>query len=156
MLLCGKLWDCMAKYCSKCGKEINENAKFCPYCGKAVGDLNMNSSFSNANEGKDNTNDANLVRGSSIASLALGVIGLLINLIGIFSFGLSSFIAIIFGILAISFGIYAKTKNSKDGFSTGGLICGIIATLLSIVGIIICITQFVGFANNIIVDVKSW
>lgn len=68
----------------------------------------------------NNTQPAN---GLSIASLVLGIVGIICFM---FPFPICSVLSIIFGGVAIS-------KGNKSGMSTAGLVLGVIGTLLTIV-----------------------
>lgn len=65
-------------------------------------------------------------KGMSIASMVLGIVGLLL-------------FALPCGILAIIFSILGKKKGG-NGFATAGLVLGIIDTVYGVIAIIIAIT----------------
>src|SRR5690349_18408984 len=75
-------------------------------------------------------------QGMSIASLVLGILGLITAFIPCFGF-----FSLIFGVLAIIFGVIglkqAKKGNGKTGMPMAGLILGIISTAFIIIWLIV-------------------
>ena len=82
-------------------------------------------------------------QGMGVASLVLGILGVLTAFIPCFGF-----FALIFGILATIFGAVgynqAKKGNGKTGMPTAGLILGILATMF----IILWLAVFAGIATS--------
>lgn len=70
-----------------------------------------------------------------VASLVLGIISIII---GLFSAGALGWFGAILGILGIIFGAVAK-KNASSGVATGGLVCSIIGTVLSLLLYVACV-----------------
>jgi hypothetical protein len=78
------------------------------------------------------TTNNNAGQGMGVASLVLGILGIVTSFIP--CFGL---FALIFGLLAMIFGAVglsqAKKANAKTGMPTAGLVLGIIATVFTII-----------------------
>ena len=73
-----------------------------------------------------------------VASLVLGIITILI---GIFSAGVLGWLGAIMGIIGIILGALGR-KNApegKTGIATGGLVCSIIGTILSLLLYVACV-----------------
>jgi hypothetical protein len=77
----------------------------------------------------------------AITSLVLGVIGLVLVLV---SFGLLSVLTIFLGIAAVILGVMGRKRvrtgrtTQHGGLAMGGLVTGIIATVLSLAGLVAC------------------
>jgi hypothetical protein len=102
-------------YCSKCGKQIEDGAMFCPGCGAALQN-NQNISVSNQNT----KNGA----GMAIASLVLGIIGIIAWIIPIIGLPIG-IVALILGVLGI--------KRSSKGMSIAGIVLAVICLVLTII-----------------------
>lgn len=97
-------------YCSSCGKTIKKDALMCPFCGVQQG--------TNLQLKKDN-------KGAAVASLVLGLVGLIAWL-----FPLAGFPVTIVGLIM---GIVGQ-KSTKRGMATAGVIIsmvGFIATIIN-------------------------
>ncbi len=111
--------------CKECGKEISDQAKFCPNCGFPI-------------KKKGN--------GFAVASLVLGIFGCMYALpmvSGVVDSTMqaSEKIAIsvyimIFGVLALIFGLVSHIKGCKLKKKTAGIILGAISTISSLISII--------------------
>ena len=130
-------------YCQKCGNKCDEKSGFCPNCGAQL------NNFSNVS----NSNVYNTPKkGKGIASMVLGIIGLLYALMtfaafedldsylygvpyrAAFAFGVV-LVPLIFAIIAICLAVVER-KNNKNGFNTAGF-------WLSISIFIIALIQFI-------------
>lgn len=71
-----------------------------------------------------------------IASLVLGIVSLVST---IFTAGIGSPVGAICGIIGIALGALGRQNNpEKAGMATGGLVCSIIGTVLSLLLVIAC------------------
>ena len=124
-------------YCSNCGEKVYENAVVCVHCGCAINrPLHNQRNINNTN----NTNGKSC--GKGIASMVLGIIGILfsfiyfINLIGIidgifyggqpigYKLGVgigSILLPLIFFSISLPLTLVER-QNNKNGFNTAGLI----------------------------------
>lgn len=123
--------------CPNCGSKNPESATFCSACG-----ANMKSASSQSFSGNNSFSDTSGFgfnnqsfdfnqpvksqngKGMAVAALVMGILGLTICP------GITS-------ILAVIFGIVAKTKGNRSGMATTGIVLGIIAIVMAIIGIII-------------------
>lgn len=79
-------------------------------------------------------------KGMAIASMVLGIIGIVVSCIWYLSFPC--------GIIAIVLGILHNKKNTKSGMATAGLVCGIIAILLAILFLVLYAVAGMAFINS--------
>ncbi len=140
----------MEKFCKNCGCKLEENAKFCASCGGPV-NISNNSEVENqvnpistqdiptyqyTNSSPESNSDIESregrnARGMAIAAFVISIIGLINP-------------SLLYGIIAISFGVTAKNKmkyaenedGKAKGFSTAAIIIGSISTLLAVLKII--------------------
>lgn len=70
-----------------------------------------------------------------VASLILGIIAILIGLV---SAGLLGWLGAIVGIIGIILGALGRRNPEGKGLATGGLVCSIIGTILSLLFYIAC------------------
>lgn len=114
--------------CIECGKEISDKARFCPNCGIPL-----------KKKG----------RGFAIASLVLGIIACVYTLpvitaivesrIDVMSKISMAIYIMIFGILALIFGLVSHTKGCKLKKKTAGVILGAISTCILLICVIVCL-----------------
>jgi hypothetical protein len=102
-------------YCSKCGKQVEDGAMFCSGCGAALQN-NQNIPVSNENTKKG--------AGMAIASLVLGIIGIIAWIIPIIGLPIG-IVALVLGILGI--------KRSSKGMSIAGIVLAVICLVLTII-----------------------
>ena len=132
--------------CKKCGKEIKKNDKFCQYCGtkieEGVKETKTESKKAEKVEAvkvepvKTTSSDTNQSgKGLAIASMALGIVGLVFT----FVFGPLAFILSLLGL------IFAIVAKKKCGFKTAGLITSIAGIVLQVVATIIIVFFFTTF-----------
>ena len=126
-------------YCSNCGKKLEKDALFCSGCGKSVSGIQTVEEVKNQGNGR------------SIASLVLGIIGVLLGLLYLvatlniersvivqiyestaFRIGYaigSILLPIICAIVGICLSASARNQN-KNGLNTAGLVLSIISFVL--------------------------
>ena len=154
--------------CVKCKKEVSSTDTFCPYCGTKVEKVEKETKTTTKKVAKAEVVKAEPVKtepvktapvgnqsgkGLAIASMALGIAGIVLT----FVFGPFAFILSILGLI---FSIIAKCKNA---FKTAGLITSIVGIVLQVIATIIIVfffsafTAFVGeyIDEDIIDDYKS-
>ncbi len=118
-------------FCNKCGTQNKEGDKFCINCGS---DLNIQQPQPNAPiTPNDNTyqynqpynqpinNQPNSGNGFAVTSMIMGILSCLCC-------G-----SLLFAVLAIVFGAVAKSKGSRSGMATAGIVCGIVAVVIFVV-----------------------
>lgn len=81
-----------------------------------------------------------------VASLVLGIIAILIGLV---SAGLLGWLGAIIGILGIILGALGRQKPEGRGLATGGLVCSIIGTILSLLFYLACAACASGATSGI-------
>lgn len=89
-----------------------------------------------------NTNLGGNIMG--VASLILGIISILI---GVFLSGLVGWLGAIVGILGIILGALGRKNAENRGVATGGLVCSIIGTILSLLLFLACAACAGGIAS---------
>ena len=65
--------------------------------------------------------------GMAVASMVLGIVGLIFSTV------------FIFAVLAIIFGVVARSQGNRGGMATAGIVMGIISLALAIMFIIMCV-----------------
>ena len=138
-------------YCSNCGKKLDEGAVFCSGCGSKIGEIQVANASSEVVLGK----------GKSIASLVLGIVGVLLGLLYLaaslsiddtylvdiyesyaFRFGYaigSVLLPIICAIVGLCLALSARGKK-KTGLNTAGLVLSIITFVLCAIIAVIVLT----------------
>jgi hypothetical protein len=102
-------------YCANCGAPLAEGARFCPSCGAGIG--------------APPAAAARGTNGNAIASLVLGIAGLI-------------FIPLIPSVIAIVLGNKAKEEIARepgvggDGYATAGVVLGWIGVGLCVLGLL--------------------
>ncbi|MBE6157825.1 MAG: zinc ribbon domain-containing protein [Firmicutes bacterium] len=129
-------------FCSQCGKKLDEGAVFCSGCGYKLGDIPVNNTT---------TSTSTPGKGKSVASLVLGIFGVLLGLLYLiacleieqsslvqisesyaFRFGYalgSVLLPIICAIIGVCLSASAR-KQKKTGLNTAGLVLSIITFVL--------------------------
>ena len=119
--------------CTKCGKDIEKTDKFCQYCGTEVKaeekkETKVVKTVEKKKEAKEEVkvekvenNGAATKKGLAIASMILGIIGIVFSWCGLW--------VVIFPILALIFALCSK----KSGFKIAGLITSIVGFVLQII-----------------------
>ena len=138
--------------CTKCGKEIGKTDLFCQYCGTEV---KKEEEKTKAVEKKTATKKAEKVEavkveekkednksgnGLAIASMVLGIIGIVFSLIA----GPGAFL---FPLLALIFGLCSK----KSGYKTAGIVTSIVGFVIELIITILAVTLFsslIGLAGS--------
>lgn len=77
-----------------------------------------------------------------VAALVMGIAALVLGI-----FGLGFPVGTIVGVLGIIFGAVGKKQNPANGLATGGLVCAIIGTVLSVIFYIACASIVGGVAS---------
>lgn len=126
--------------CNKCGTVCADGAKFCNVCGAALEapaapqqpQPTPAPEYANATPATPAVAE-DPGKGMALASLICGIVAVVCNCCGIAN------------ILAIIFGLVAKSKGSKDTKATIGIILGAVSIVL---GIIAWIVYFVVYAGS--------
>lgn len=77
-----------------------------------------------------------------VAALVLGIVALILGI-----FGMGFPVGTIVGVLGIILGAVAKKQNPENGVATGGLVCAIIGTALSLLFFFACAACVGGLAS---------
>ena len=170
-------------FCRECGAQLTEQAKFCTKCGVPTGNINQEEQ-SQSQQNQEQSSQAQQVqqqqqqqqqqpvvqyvkpkipgRGFGIASMVLGIIGLvysisslntatkIANIVGNDYFGLydvafniGAIIGIlifsVLSILALIFSSSARKRGYRNGVSTSGLVMGIIGVIFYFISVMILI-----------------
>jgi len=121
-------------FCAKCGTELNEGAEFCSKCGTKAG---------SAAERQNTTYQQNESRPMStqVVVMPTGTTPLVLGLLGLFG-GFIPFVQYVTGILAIVAIFVGASQRQKlknaglpSGKATAGMIMGIIAVSITVIGI---------------------
>ncbi len=111
-------------FCRNCGAQNEDGARFCTSCGTSL--VETAAPVQSAPQQPVYQQPVKPpAQGFAIASMVLGIIGLLI-------------FPYILGTLGIIFGGVAKSKGNKNGMATAGIVMGIIAVALWLVQIAYC------------------
>ena len=97
-------------FCKYCGQEINNDAIFCPRCGKS-----LNSTNTSFIENYAEPANSHPTKGLSIASLTLGILGLIAWLLPIIGFPVV--------IIGLVLGIIGRNGNGKTIATIGITLC---------------------------------
>lgn len=136
----------MGKFCVNCGQKLNENAAFCVNCGVAVNNANL-----------VNNTPKPSGKGTSIASMVLGIIGSIYSLmtllifsaifeeVNYFDYGdkivfafIFLLIPVIISVTGLVLGLINKEKV-RTGISLTGLILGYISVGLCVLSVLLLI-----------------
>ncbi len=125
-----------SNFCSRCGCPLNPGVQFCQQCGASVAPANIVYMASPKAPG----------RGVGIASMVLGIIGLIYAffLLIIYStepilpgmFAPALFFLIV-NLLSLVFACVAVNKHYKNGVSISGFVMGLIGSVFCLVSLII-------------------
>ncbi len=123
-------------YCPSCGTQNADDSKFCQNCGRALTGTTETPQTTPPPVTSSQTQPVTAevrTSGLAVASLVLGIIGLLINLLGV--------LAIIFG--AISLGQINREPELKGkGMAIAGLVLGIIVVVIWILFLVFASSMF--------------
>lgn len=121
------------RFCGKCGAQCDDNVKFCPKCGNALNSVkqgapNFGAANNTVNYYNVHGNQSQPTSGMAIASLVLGIVGIITGIIGV---GLSAicgmgvaFLFLIPSLIAAILGVWVIVKYEKKGLAIAGLILG--------------------------------
>lgn len=137
------------KYCTKCGTPIDQGENFCTQCGAPVQrreevderekSFYGRSAYSETNQENpfvyDSSENSN---GAAVASLVLGILSLVFSL-GIIAVPLAGLLSGVCAVVGIILGASGRKKQFRQGMATAGLICSVIALVLSIIGLVSCV-----------------
>lgn len=115
-------------YCSKCGNEISDDSRFCKFCGNVLTSIEENcevKTIKNKGGGKQTVERSRL----SNASLALGVVALLLSVV---SYGDNLLLALIMGIIGVVLGIRGGRRDGS-AVAIAGSTLSVLAILISVV-----------------------
>ena len=123
-------------FCVKCGTELNEGAEFCTKCGTKAGA---------SAEGQNTTNQQNVSRPvtTQVEVMPTGTGPLVMGLLGLFGgfIPVVKYITGLLSLLAIFIGASQRKKLKNAGLPSGkataGMVLGIIAVLITVIGIVI-------------------
>lgn len=125
--------------CQKCGTFNDENESFCTSCGASLG-ISMSDSNSFNPQASNSLPVIAKNNGMAIASLVLGIAGI--------PFICCCYSGTIMGILAVVFGFISRNKirasggtEKGDGMALAGIITGFVAVGLSILLIVLSLTN---------------
>ena len=77
-----------------------------------------------------------------VAALVLGIVALVLGI-----FGMGFPVGTVIGILGIVLGAVGRKQNPANGLATGGMVCSIIGTVLSLLFYIACAACIGGLAS---------
>lgn len=127
-------------FCSNCGKQIPDNSAFCLNCGTAFSQPQQPQyppqyqpqpgGYMPPQKPAEEPG-----KGLAIASLVLGIVSFLC-------------FAYISGPLAIIFGCVANSKGYRGKMATAGIVCGAVAVVLWIFGLILLLFADYSIANT--------
>ena len=135
-------------YCKVCGKELPDGAARCGECGTPVDqpnsnfDSHNNSSYSynyDNNSQPEYEHQSNARRGFAIASLVMGILGLVGTCCSMMTFGVLN---LLLGVVGLIFDILGLKSQSK-GIAIAGIV---IAALNLIIGVLLLIVMVAGFS----------
>ncbi len=109
-------------FCNYCGQEISDDAVFCPKCGKALNSTDANFTDGYTKAINPYSAKSTETSGLAIASLVLGLLGLIAWLLPIVGFPVI--------IVGLVLGIIGRSKGGK-GIATAGIIICIITLMLT-------------------------
>lgn len=135
-------------FCNNCGSEVAGGIKFCPNCGQPITQPVEQSQpmveqpqpvvqpqpvYSSVSSEMEQMTASNGGSGANVVALLCGIFGLILSIIAGPLFGIAGAgITFLLSVLGIIFGIAAK-KGSAGMKGTGGMVCGIIGTVFSII-----------------------
>ncbi len=130
------------RFCGKCGAQCEDNAKFCPKCGNALNPVNRgaaapNYSYNTGNYSNADSRNAQPTSGMAIASLVLGIVGIITGGIGValsplFGMG-AAFLLLLPSLIAAVLGVLVIMKQDKKGLAIAGLILGALFFLIYLI-----------------------
>lgn len=126
----------MANFCSNCGTKVDQSWNACPKCGTALGgglDSQSTPQYYTPSYTKE------VQKPSGWKSHKHSALALIFANIGLFG-GLFTGVGIIFGILAIFFGITGIRRDEDRVMAILGIIVGAIDLILGIIVLIIVIS----------------
>lgn len=106
----------------------------------------FNNEFNNAPMYQEPQSNGEGGKGLAIASLILGILGLIFSCC-------TAYIGIPFGVVGIILGVMHNKKNGKCGMSTAGIICSVVAVVLAVV---ITILGLIGLSMLGNMDLSSY
>ena len=146
------------RFCGKCGSKCEDNTKFCQNCGAPLSEEAPKQSSTvndpagstvkspesgvspNMNAANPNTGAKKTTSGFAVASLVLGIVGIITGFFGVALatiFGMG--IAIIFlvpSMLAIAFGLIVMIKYEKKGLAIAGFVLGLLFFIIFLISAI--------------------
>ena len=142
-------------YCKVCGKELPDGAARCGECGTPVDQPynnfdshnssgNSGYSYSYDNNGQpayEHTSDAR--RGFAIASLVMGIVGLVGTCCSMMTFGVLN---LLLGVVGLIFGILGL-KSQKKGMAIAGIVMAALNLIIGVLLLIVMVAAFSMTAN---------
>ena len=139
-------------YCKVCGKELPDGAARCGECGTPVEQSNSNSdSYDNSGYSYSYDNNSQPIyehqssgrRGFAIASLVMGILGLVGTCCSTMTFGVLN---LLLGIVGLIFGILGLKSQSK-GIAIAGIVMAALNLIIGILLLIVMVAAFSMTAN---------
>ena len=123
---CGEQMNDNQAICLKCGVATGEGNSFCPNCGGAVNPgqaicLNCGVALGQSQQNQQQYQQPQQYHEQPAFELAL--VSLICGILGLFSCGITSIVAIVCGAMA-------RKRGNKGGLATAGLACGIVSVAL--------------------------
>ena len=131
----------LGKYCSSCGTQVEESNMFCPNCGKNLKETSSPNPTPSPrpyyqspsptpsprpyyNTSMDQRSYQPSRSYSTMEGSKYGTASIVCGIIGFCCFGNIAYI--VFGILAIAFGVLGLNRDENKSLASGGLIFGIV------------------------------
>ena len=131
----------MANFCSNCGTKVDPTWNACPKCGTAlVGGVNLKSTTENHTLSYSHT----AKKPSSWKKHKHSALALIFANVGLFGV-LFTGVGIIFGILAIAFGVIGIRRDEDRSMAVLGIIVGIIDLIFGIFVLVFVISYFANY-----------
>ncbi len=121
--------------CRNCRTVNPDNVQRCTRCGYPLYGAGYNYGYNNGTYGRGYYNQPKVSQpgeGFAIASMILGIAGLALC------------VSIVPCVLALIFGLVARSHGNRSGMATAGIVCGAIGAALGIIGLIL---YFAGIAS---------
>ncbi len=112
--------------------QKNETHAESSYDNSSLSEENQESSFV-----YDNYNSSEDSNGAAVGSLVLGILSL-VFVLGVIAVPLAGLVSGVCAVIGIVLGASGRKKQFRQGMATAGLICSVIALVLSVIGLVGC------------------